>query len=151
MPISNAEPTYEEHGGDWESYRAAMNLWKIQSDDPATEAILATSNHATVYQVTPNGGWEKQKIEGATFVIKRYVLPLLLAGSKREILTTDRNKSPPFAIYVMNKMSLSDFLLPLIPGEMKISLSGPGFLQIARRGDSASSPLMKLCKEQGRC
>lgn len=60
-----------------EAYRLQANLKSIHRSDTAVQAILSSSNYATIYHYeqeagpTGEGEWVKQKAEGPLFVVKR--------------------------------------------------------------------------------
>lgn len=60
--------------------------------------------------------WEKQKQEGPLFVVKR-------------------EKSPEYLLYMLNRQTVKNPAIPLVPGEMKLTTLDDGMLQVARRGD----------------
>lgn len=59
-----------------EAYRNAANLKSIIRSDPNVLEILETSVYSTIYhwlsKEDGDGEWAKQKLEGPTFIIKRY-------------------------------------------------------------------------------
>lgn len=62
--------------------RNQANLRSIARSDPAVQEILETSVYSTIYHFTTpeNGGegeWVKQKAEGPTFIVRRYVVSYL--------------------------------------------------------------------------
>lgn len=62
-----------------EAYRLQANLKSIHRSDTAVQAILSSSNYATIYHYeqeagpTGEGEWVKQKAEGPLFVVQRCV------------------------------------------------------------------------------
>jgi hypothetical protein len=49
-----------------------------------------------------------------------------------------RDKSPEYAIYMLNRQTVKNVTIPLVPGEIKVTAVGESMLQVARRGDSGS-------------
>lgn len=48
-----------------------------------------------------------------------------------------RDKSPFYAIYMLNRQTVKNVTIALIPGEIKVTVVKEDMLQIARRGESA--------------
>lgn len=47
-------------------------------------------------------------------------------------------KSPEYLLYMLNRQTVKNPAIPLVPGEMKLTALDDGMLQVARRGDSKS-------------
>lgn len=45
-------------------------------------------------------------------------------------------KSPEYLLYMLNRQTVKNPAIPLVPGEMKLTTLDDGMLQVARRGDS---------------
>ncbi|OCF77003.1 hypothetical protein I204_02712 [Kwoniella mangroviensis CBS 8886] len=98
-------------------YRNATNLRSVKRADPSVAQILETSVYSVIYHYDDQGGkWEKQKSEGPLFVVQR-------------------DKSPEWSLYMLNRQGLKNPAIPLVPGEMKLTVIDQGMLQVARRGD----------------
>lgn len=48
----------------------------------------------------------------------------------------DSEKSPEYLLYMLNRQTVKNPAIPLVPGEMKLTTLDDGMLQVARRGDS---------------
>jgi hypothetical protein len=53
-----------------------------------------------------------------------------------------RDKSPEYAIYMLNRQTVKNVTIPLVPGEIKVTAVGESMLQVARRGDSGSQVVL---------
>lgn len=47
-----------------------------------------------------------------------------------------RDKAPEYALYMLNRLAVKNVTLPLVPGEMKLTMVDAKMLQVARRGES---------------
>ncbi|OXG13751.1 hypothetical protein C361_05893 [Cryptococcus neoformans Tu259-1] len=100
-------------------FRNATNFRSVKRADPSIIAILETSVYSVIYHYDERSGrWEKQKQEGPLFVVKR-------------------EKSPEYLLYMLNRQTVKNPAIPLVPGEMKLTALDDGMLQVARRGDKA--------------
>nr|XP_019008416.1 uncharacterized protein I206_06975 [Kwoniella pini CBS 10737]OCF47197.1 hypothetical protein I206_06975 [Kwoniella pini CBS 10737] len=102
-------------------YRNSTNFRSVKRADPHVSEISDTSVYSVIYNYDEAGGsgqgkWEKQKQEGPLFVVHR-------------------DKSPEWSLYMLNRQGLKNPAIPLIPGEMKLTVIDQGMLQVARRGD----------------
>ncbi|WRT64713.1 uncharacterized protein IL334_001647 [Kwoniella shivajii] len=98
-------------------YRNATNFRSVKRADPSVAQILDTSVYSVIYNYDEGSGkWEKQKQEGPLFVV-------------------NRDKSPEWSLYMLNRQGLKNPAIPLIPGEMKLTIVDRAMLQVARRGD----------------
>jgi hypothetical protein len=72
------------------------------------------------------------------------------AGDRPSVLATltSRNTSPEHAIFMLNRQTVKNVTIPLVPGEMKVTAVGAGMLQIARRGESMS-PVLQILRTRG--
>lgn len=52
------------------------------------------------------------------------------------IILDARDKSPEYALYMLNRQTVKNITLPLVPGEMKLTVVDASTLQVARRGES---------------
>ena len=50
-----------------------------------------------------------------------------------------RDKAPEYALYMLNRQAVKNVTMPLVPGEMKLTVVDTSTLQVARRGESAWS------------
>jgi hypothetical protein len=50
--------------------------------------------------------------------------------------TNLRDKAPEYALYMLNRQAVKNVTMPLIPGEMKLTVVDASTLQVARRGES---------------
>ncbi|GFZ47758.1 hypothetical protein JCM24511_05505 [Saitozyma sp. JCM 24511] len=98
------------------SFRQAANFRSVTRNDPSVTEIIETSVYSTIYHYDDQGNWEKQKMEGSTFIVHR-------------------DKSPEYAIYMLNRQTVKNVTIPLVPGEIKVTAVGESMLQVARRGD----------------
>lgn len=77
---------------------------------------------------------------GGTTVCREAVgFLMLLSLSRRTKLTmncADSEKSPEYLLYMLNRQTVKNPAIPLVPGEMKLTTLDDGMLQVARRGDS---------------
>lgn len=55
-----------------------------------------------------------------------------------ELKLVTRDKSPEYALYMLNRQTVKNVTLPLVPGEMKVTVVDAATLQVARRGESKS-------------
>lgn len=55
------------------SFRQAANFRSVTRNDPSVTEIIETSVYSTIYHYDDQGNWEKQKMEGSTFIVHRYV------------------------------------------------------------------------------
>jgi hypothetical protein len=55
------------------SFRQAANFRSVTRNDPSVTDIIETSVYSTIYHYDDQGDWEKQKMEGSTFIVHRYV------------------------------------------------------------------------------
>ena len=55
-----------------------------------------------------------------------------------------RNKSPEYALYMLNRQTVKNVFMPLVPGEMKLSVVDASTLQVARRGESEQVVLLRV-------
>jgi hypothetical protein len=53
------------------SFRQAANFRSVTRNDPSVSEIIETSVYSTIYHYDENGNWEKQKMEGPTFIVRR--------------------------------------------------------------------------------
>ncbi|XAO21409.1 hypothetical protein I312_100158 [Cryptococcus bacillisporus CA1280] len=98
-------------------FRNATNFRSVKRADPSIIAILETSVYSVIYHYDERSDrWEKQKQEGPLFVVKR-------------------EKSPEYLLYMLNRQTVKNPAIPLVPGEMKLTTLDDGMLQVARRGD----------------
>lgn len=49
-----------------------------------------------------------------------------------------RDKAPEYALFMLNRQTVKNVLIPLVPGEMKLTVVDASTLQVARRGESES-------------
>ncbi|WVF69741.1 hypothetical protein IAT40_004520 [Kwoniella sp. CBS 6097] len=95
----------------------ATNLRSVRRADPNVKSILQTSVYSVVYHYDePSGKWEKQKQEGPLFVVQR-------------------EKSPEWSLYMLNRQAVKNPAIALVPGEMKMTVIDQTMLQVARRGE----------------
>ncbi|WVW78361.1 hypothetical protein I302_100315 [Kwoniella bestiolae CBS 10118] len=114
--MSNPSPLSDEEQQLLE-YRNATNFRSVKRADPSVAQILDTSVYSVIYHYDEVGAkWEKQKSEGPLFVVQR-------------------DKSPEWSLYMLNRQGLKNPAIPLIPGEMKLTVIDQGMLQVARRGE----------------
>ncbi|ORX33937.1 hypothetical protein BD324DRAFT_637747 [Kockovaella imperatae] len=98
-------------------FRNATNFRSVTRNDPTVEEILETSVYSVIYQYDEVAGeWEKQKQEGPLFVVKR-------------------SKAPEYALFMLNRQTVKNVLIPLVPGEIKCTVVDSSTLQVARRGE----------------
>ncbi|WWC59539.1 uncharacterized protein I303_102095 [Kwoniella dejecticola CBS 10117] len=102
-------------------YRNSANFRSVKRADPHVKEILDTSVYSVIYNYDEASGsgagkWEKQKQEGPLFVVRR-------------------DTSPEWSLFMLNRQGLKNPAIPLIPGEMKLTVIDQGMLQVARRGD----------------
>jgi len=50
----------------------------------------------------------------------------------------DRDKSPEYVLFMLNRQTVRNVTIPLVPGEMKLTVVDTSTLQVARRGESGS-------------
>ncbi|OCF45827.1 hypothetical protein I317_00315 [Kwoniella heveanensis CBS 569] len=95
----------------------ATNLRSVRRADPNVKSILQTSVYSVVYHYDEvSGKWEKQKQEGPLFVVQR-------------------DKSPEWSLYMLNRQAVKNPAIALVPGEMKMTVIDQTMLQVARRGE----------------
>ncbi|ODO07908.1 hypothetical protein I350_03489 [Cryptococcus amylolentus CBS 6273] len=98
-------------------FRNATNFRSVKRADPSISAILETSVYSVVYHYDERSErWEKQKMEGPLFVVRR-------------------DKTPEYQLYMLNRQTVKNPAIPLLPGEMKMTVIDDGMLQVARRGE----------------
>ncbi|WWC86832.1 uncharacterized protein L201_001711 [Kwoniella dendrophila CBS 6074] len=98
-------------------YRNSTNFKSVKRADSSVSQILDTSVYSVIYNYDEKSGkWEKQKQEGPLFVVQR-------------------DKSPEWSLYMLNRQGLKNPAIPLVPGEMKLTVIDQAMLQVARRGD----------------
>nr|ODN93687.1 hypothetical protein L204_04871 [Cryptococcus depauperatus CBS 7855] len=109
--------TTDEH---FIEFRDKTNFRSVKRADRSVSAILETSVYSVIYHYNEaSSGWEKQKQEGPLFVVKRQV----------------GEKSPEYMLYMLNRQTVKNPAIPLVPGEMKMTVVDAGMLQVARRGE----------------
>ncbi|WWD21550.1 hypothetical protein CI109_106036 [Kwoniella shandongensis] len=115
MSTSAATPDEEEQR--LIDFRNATNFRSVKRADPHVSSILETSVYSVVYYYDETSGkWEKQKQEGPLFVVRR-------------------EKNPEYSLYMLNRQTVKNPAIPLVKGEMKLTVVDQGMLQVARRGD----------------
>lgn len=53
-----------------------------------------------------------------------------------------REKSPEYALFMLNRQTVRNVTIPLVPGEMKLTVVDTSTLQVARRGESEQNSLV---------
>ncbi|WVQ75930.1 hypothetical protein IAR50_005565 [Cryptococcus sp. DSM 104548] len=98
-------------------FRNATNFRSVKRADPSISEILETSVYSVIYHYDERSErWEKQKMEGPLFVVRR-------------------EKTPEYQLYMLNRQTVKNPAIPLVPGEMKMTVIDDGMLQVARRGE----------------
>ncbi|ORY30371.1 hypothetical protein BCR39DRAFT_466673, partial [Naematelia encephala] len=98
-------------------YRTKLNLKSLTRSDPHITAILETSVYSVIYEYDDAAeSWEKQKQEGPLFIVRR-------------------DNAPEYSLYMLNRQSVKNVAIPLIPGEVKLTTVNSDILQVARRGE----------------
>ncbi|WVN89363.1 uncharacterized protein L203_104586 [Cryptococcus depauperatus CBS 7841] len=112
--MMSTSSTTDEH---FIEFRDKTNFRSVKRADRSVSAILETSVYSVIYHYNEaSSGWEKQKQEGPLFVVKR-------------------EKSPEYMLYMLNRQTVKNPAIPLVPGEMKMTVVDAGMLQVARRGE----------------
>ncbi|WVO16625.1 hypothetical protein L204_104304 [Cryptococcus depauperatus] len=112
--MMSTSSTTDEH---FIEFRDKTNFRSVKRADRSVSAILETSVYSVIYHYNEaSSGWEKQKQEGPLFVVKR-------------------QKSPEYMLYMLNRQTVKNPAIPLVPGEMKMTVVDAGMLQVARRGE----------------
>jgi len=123
-------------------FRNTTNFRSVTRNDPSIIEIIETSVYSVIYHYDETAGaWEKQKQEGPMFIVGRWVGPylrILTASCIWELVANEghRDKSPEYALYMLNRQMVKNVTLPLVPGEMKLTVVDTATLQVARRGES---------------
>ncbi|WVQ83297.1 hypothetical protein IAT38_005436 [Cryptococcus sp. DSM 104549] len=98
-------------------FRNATNFRTVKRSDPHVAEILETSVYSVIYQWDEGSDkWEKKNQEGPLFVVRR-------------------EKSPEYSLYMLNRQTVKNPAIPLVPGEMKMTVLDQEMMQVARRGD----------------
>ena len=115
-------------------FRNATNFRSMTRNDPFIIKLIETSVYSVIYHYDESAGsWAKQKQEGPLFIVQRSV-----DWDQSDISLKDlrRDKSPEFALYMLNRQTVKNVTLPLVPGEMKLTVVDASTLQVAQRGES---------------
>ncbi|EIW71233.1 hypothetical protein TREMEDRAFT_56356, partial [Tremella mesenterica DSM 1558] len=97
--------------------RSAANLRTVARNDTAVVEILETSTYCVIYHWDEGTEkWDKQKMEGPMFIVRR-------------------DKAPQYALYLLNRQAVKNVLIPLTPGDMRVSVVDQNNMHIARRGE----------------
>ena len=56
-----------------------------------------------------------------------------------------RSKTPEYALFMLNRQTVKNVLIPLVPGEIKCTIVDASTLQVARRGESRFRVSLWIC------
>ncbi|KAK4687779.1 hypothetical protein P7C73_g2331, partial [Tremellales sp. Uapishka_1] len=97
------------------SLRRETNLRSVSRNDPSVKDIIETSVYSTIYHYEEaSNKWVKQKMEGSLFIVRR-------------------DKAPEYALFMLNRQTVKNPIIPLVPGEMKLTVVDKNMLQVSRR------------------
>lgn len=118
------------------AYRDSVNWRSVTRADPSVQQIINTCTFSTVYIFdTGRDEWVKQKQEGPLFLVRRSASLYFDGIQVHDADERDRNKEPEYGLYMLNRATVKNVLLPLIPGEIRVTPTSDDMLIVERRGE----------------